>query len=134
MSPVAVAARRLDRTSSNVSVHSTSLRSMLLVKIASVNPAMAPTTAVAVTVWPAAPSVMLRSLAMRVSRLAGRNSAVTRPNTPSDRETTAAQSGSVRSSEFAGASRSATADAVSDMRILQMVRTKIGSDPLEFPC
>jgi hypothetical protein len=82
VSPVAVAARMLDRTSSSVSVHSTSLRSMFLVKIASVSPAMPPTIAVAVTVWPAAPSVTLRSFAIRVSRLAGRNSAVTRPNTP----------------------------------------------------
>ena len=50
--------------------------------------------AVAETVCPAAPSLILKSAAIGVSRLAGRNSAVTRENTPSAIEPTAAQAGS----------------------------------------
>src|SRR5262249_43137905 len=77
----------------------------------------------AVTAWPAAPSEMPRSAAIGVSRLAGRNSAVTRPNTPSDSDTIAGHRGSARSS--AGERRSTASaatgragsrgDAVSDM-------------------
>ncbi len=54
------------------------------------------TTAVAVTAWPATPSVMPRLAAIGVSRLAGRNSAVTRPNTPRVSENTAPQAGCSR--------------------------------------
>jgi hypothetical protein len=56
--------------------------------------AIAATSAVAVTAWPAVPTETERSSAMRVRRLAGRNSAVTRPNTPRDREMIAAQAAS----------------------------------------
>ncbi len=51
--------------------------------------------AVAVTVCPAAPSLILKSAAIGVSKLAGRNSAVTKANTPSAIEPTAAQAGSL---------------------------------------
>src|SRR5262245_9694165 len=122
-SPVAEAAIRLDSTSNKVRVHRTSRRSMFFVRIAMVGAAMAPTIAVAVTACPAAPSEMPRSVAIGVSRLAGRNSAVTRPNTPSESDTIASHNGSLRSSAGeAGAAASDTAgrsgsmaDAVSDM-------------------
>jgi hypothetical protein len=51
--------------------------------------------AVAETVCPAAPSLILKSAAMGVSRLAGRNSAVTSENTPRAKEPTAAQAGTM---------------------------------------
>ena len=70
--------------------------------IAIVGAAMAPTIAVAVTAWPAAPSVMCRSAANGVSRLAGRNSAVTRPKTPSESETIAPQAGAISALGSAG--------------------------------
>ena len=52
------------------------------------------TMAVAETVCPAAPSLILKSAAIGVSRLAGRNSAVTREKTPRANAPTAAQAGS----------------------------------------
>jgi hypothetical protein len=50
--------------------------------------------AVAVTVCPAAPSLILKSAAIGVSKLAGRNSAVTKEKTPRANAPTAAQAGS----------------------------------------
>lgn len=47
------------------------------------------TAAVAVSAWPAIPSLTPSSVAIGVGRPAGRNSAVTRPNTPSAIATTA---------------------------------------------
>jgi hypothetical protein len=58
-------------------------------------PAKVPVSAVAVTACPAAPSLTPRSAAIGVSRLAGRNSAVTRPNTPIAKENTPAQAGAL---------------------------------------
>lgn len=49
--------------------------------------------AVAVSAWPAIPSLTPSSVAIGVGRPAGRNSAVTRPNTPSAIATTAPQAG-----------------------------------------
>ena len=98
-------ASRFETMSNAVSIHITSLRSRRRVMMAIVGAAMAPTTAVAVTACPASPSLTPRSRAIGVSRLAGRNSAVTRPKTPSARDTTAPQAGSVRSSGTAGFSR-----------------------------
>lgn len=51
----------------------------------------APTSAVTVIAWPAAPSLMPRSVAIAVSRLIDRNSAITRPNTPSVSDAMAGQ-------------------------------------------
>lgn len=51
----------------------------------------APTGAVTVIAWPAAPSLMSRSVAIAVSRLIGRNSDITRPNTPSVSDAMAGQ-------------------------------------------
>src|SRR5580692_7989091 len=51
--------------------------------------------AVAVTVWPAARSLILKSAAIGVSKLAGRNSAVTKENTPRANAPTANQAGSL---------------------------------------
>ena len=108
----AKAASRLDSTSRVISPHITSRRSMRLVTIASAGAAMAATTAVAVTVWPAAPSLMPRSADSFVSRLAGRNSVVTRPKTPSAIEKTAGHAGSVRSCGSAAARAAASAERI----------------------
>ena len=87
----AVTASRLDSTSSSVSATMTARRSKRRVSSGMDGAATAPTSAVAVTVWPAAPALMPRSAAIAVSRLAGRNSAVTRPKTPSVSEAMALQ-------------------------------------------
>ncbi|CDG51992.1 exported hypothetical protein [Halomonas sp. A3H3] len=83
----AVAAKTLETTSSSDKPSSTNLRSKLRVRSGIVSAASAATAAVAVTAWPVAPTEMLRSAAMAVSRLAGKNSAVTKPKTPSARLT-----------------------------------------------
>ena len=51
----------------------------------------APNSAVTVIAWPAAPSLMPRSVAIAVSRLIDRNSDITRPNTPSVSDAMAGQ-------------------------------------------
>lgn len=87
----------LDSTSSSVKAIMTIRRSMRRVSSGSDGAATAATSAVTVTAWPAAPSLTRRSLAMAVSRLAGKNSAVTRPKTPRAMDATAAQRASVGS-------------------------------------
>ncbi|MEY9587670.1 hypothetical protein ABIA15_006491 [Sinorhizobium fredii] len=119
---VANAASRLERISARVKLQSTSRRSNPRVMIAIVGAAMAPTTAVAVTACPAVPSLIPRSAAIGVSTLAGRNSAVTRPNTPSASEMTPAQAGSLRSS-VASATRGTS------MLVAMSVMRAISNDP-----
>ncbi len=75
---------------------------------------MAPTTAVAVTAWPARPLLIERSFAIGVRIEAGRNSAVTRAKTPSESETTAGQAAVAVS-----AAASADAAVESDMENLR---------------
>jgi len=87
----AVAASTLDSTSRALRASMTWRRSRRRVSSGSDGAATAPTRAVAVTAWPAAPSLTPRSVAMAVSRLAGRNSAMTRPKTPIVSEATAGQ-------------------------------------------
>ena len=70
---------------------------MARVTMAVASPATIPTRDVAVTTCPAAPTETPRSAAIGVSRLAGRNSAVTWLNAPSIKETTAAHARCSRS-------------------------------------
>ncbi len=81
----AEATSRLEITSSTEKASSTRRRSMPRVRTAISRLVTSATAAVTVTAWPAVPSVMPRLAASGVSRLAGRNSAVTSPNTPSAR-------------------------------------------------
>lgn len=99
---LARAERAFDSTSITVKASITHRRSMRRVSSGSEGAATAATSAVTVTAWPAAPSLTRRSLAIAVSRLAGRNSAVTRPNTPSAMEATAVQRASVGSAAGGG--------------------------------
>ncbi len=81
------------------------------------------TAAVAVTACPAMPSEIPRSFAIGVSRLAGRNSAPTSPNTPSVIAITAPQAG------LASASLSGVAIVASVMCrpfLLQCVLQQVG--------
>ena len=80
------------------SAASSNRRSRVGTNAASVGAAKMPMIAVAVTAWPASPSLMPRSAAMRDSTLAGRNSAVTTTNPPSPSAATAYQTERVRTS------------------------------------
>ncbi len=71
----------------------TQRRSMLLVAGVISKPVTSATSAVAVTVCPATPSLTPRLAAIGVSRLAGKNSAVMSPKTPSPSDQTARQAG-----------------------------------------
>ncbi|MNY10539.1 hypothetical protein D3C86_1435240 [compost metagenome] len=95
--PFAKAAKVLEMISSVVSPSNVQRRSMLRVPMTTPGPATAATSAVTVMDWPAMPELTARSAESGVSRLTGRNSAVTSPKTPSESETTAAHfaSGSV---------------------------------------
>ncbi|KAG1384948.1 hypothetical protein G6F59_017701 [Rhizopus arrhizus] len=73
----------------------TTRRSMPRVSPGTSNPANNATTAVTVTACPAKASDTLRAAAIGVSRLAGRYSAVNRPNTPIANENTAIQAAEV---------------------------------------
>ncbi len=98
------ATSRLDAIISVENPNSTRRRSMPRVRPGTSNPANKATTAVTVTAWPASASDTPRSRAIGVSRLAGRYSAVSRPNTPIARENTAIQAGVVGSTlSWAGA-------------------------------
>lgn len=88
------ATARFDATSSTENTSSTRRRSMVRVSAEISRLVTSATVAVAVTAWPATPSVTPRLSAIGVSRLAGRNSAVTRPNTPSVIAKTAPHAGS----------------------------------------
>src|SRR5437868_9989220 len=68
----AKAEMRFEMMRAMLKAHITWRRSMPLVKMAMVGAAMAPMMAVAVTAWPAAPTLMPRSAASGVSRLTGR--------------------------------------------------------------
>ncbi|MNC73016.1 hypothetical protein D3C75_1241480 [compost metagenome] len=58
-------------------------------------PVTSATSAVAVTDCPATPSLTPRLSAIGVNRLAGKNSAMIRPNTPSPSDQTARQAGTI---------------------------------------
>jgi hypothetical protein len=87
----ASAASVFETMSRHVSSHRIRRRSNWDVPTTIAGPAMAPTTAVAVTAWPARPLLIERSRAIGVRMEAGRNSAVTRAKTPSESETMAGQ-------------------------------------------
>ena len=87
----ASAASRFDTTSSSTRARTITRRSIRPSPTTTIGPANAPTSAVAVTAWPAVPLDTPSPRAMGVSRLAGRNSAVTSANTPSVSESTAPQ-------------------------------------------
>ena len=86
---------RLETISSSEKPISTCRRSIRWVKAATSRLATTPIAAVAVTACPARPSLMRRSPAIGVSRLAGRNSAPTRLKTPRLMAKTAAQAPAV---------------------------------------
>lgn len=73
---------RLETICSTEKNISTQRRSILRVAVAISRPVTNATSAVAVTACPAIPSLTPRLLAIGVNRLAGRNSATIRPNTP----------------------------------------------------
>ncbi len=124
----ATTASALDSTSSVVSASITCLRSMRRVSSGIDGAAMAPIRAVAVTVCPAAPSLMDRSEASAVSRLAGRNSAVTRPNTPSASAPTAAQRAGTSSPAMVGEAVSASGEPGSSSRPSAVQSEQEGED------
>ncbi|MNI39798.1 hypothetical protein D3C73_939880 [compost metagenome] len=78
-------------TRSVVSARTVQRRSILRVPMMTPGPAIAAITAVVVIDWPATPVPTPRSAESGVNRLTGRNSAVTRPNTPKVNEATAPQ-------------------------------------------
>ena len=82
----AKATSRLEIICSTEKNISTQRRSILLVAGVISSPVTSATSAVAVTACPAIPSVTPRLAAMGVNKLAGRNSAVIKPNTPSPSE------------------------------------------------
>ena len=89
----AIATRRFEKIRRTERPSSTSRRSILRVTTVISRLVTSATAAVAVTAWPAMPSEILRSAAIGVSRLAGRNSAPTSPNTPNVIDITAPQAG-----------------------------------------
>lgn len=89
------ATSRLDAIISVENPSSTTRRSMPRVRPGTSNPANNATTAVTVTACPANACDTPRSTAIGVNRLAGKYSAVSRPNTPIARENTAIQAGLV---------------------------------------
>ena len=82
----AKATSRLEMICSTEKNINTQRRSIFLVAGVMSNPVTSATSAVAVTACPAIPSDTPRLAAIGVSKLAGRNSAVIRPNTPSPSE------------------------------------------------
>ncbi|CUI85673.1 Uncharacterised protein [Achromobacter dolens] len=88
-----IATNRLEATIRVLKASSTARRSSARVRPGTSSPANNATTAVTVTACPASASETPRSSAIGVSRLAGRYSAVSKPNTPIASENTAIQAG-----------------------------------------
>src|ERR1700761_1380648 len=89
----AYATNTFETISNTEKASNTQRRSILRVAVAINRLVSIATAAVAVTACPASPSVTPRLDAIGVSRLAGKNSAVTNPKTPSASEKTAPQAG-----------------------------------------
>lgn len=87
------ATNRLEATINVEKPSNTQRRSMPRVRPGTNKPANSATTAVTVTAWPASASDTPRSVAISVNKLAGRYSAVSKPNTPIASENTANHAG-----------------------------------------
>ncbi|MNE08499.1 hypothetical protein D3C80_1011500 [compost metagenome] len=87
------ATKRLDAIINVENPSNTQRRSILRVRPGTNRPANSATTAVTVTAWPASASDTPSSVAIGVNRLAGRYSAVSKPNTPMANDNTAIHAG-----------------------------------------
>ncbi len=116
---VANAVSTLETTSIAISAQTMTRRSSRPEPSTRSGPAKAATTAVAVIAWPTEPLETPRSAAIGVSRLTGRNSAVTRPKAPKDNEKTGAQA--VRPAGGASAAGAVEEQAISDMAFRPIV-------------
>src|SRR5207249_11920022 len=100
LKPGASATIKLDNANKIDSERRTVLRLSLRVKNAIKRLVTTARIEVAVTAWPASPSLIPRSFAIGVSMPAGRNSAIIKPQTPMVRDQTAFQLGALCSSAF----------------------------------
>src|SRR5205809_2244307 len=95
LKPGASATIKLDNANKSDNDRTTVLRLSLRVKNAIKRLVTTARMEVAVTAWPASPSLMPRSFAIGVSMPAGKNSAIIKPETPMVRAQTAFQSGAL---------------------------------------